>query len=89
VLPAGLGALNCVRGELVLGLGGLSIGFGSLAAAPEFGLQTLLATGVIYQGLCYLAAPALALLAERDVRRRQSASLQVSRVMKQAETGKV
>ncbi len=70
VLPMGLGALDGVRAELILGIGALSIGVGGLAAAPEFGLHTLLATGVISQGLSYLAAPVLALLAERDVRRR-------------------
>ena len=89
VLPMGLGVLNSVRVELILGLGGLSIGLGSLAAAPELGLHYLLAIGVTYQGLSYLAAPALALLAERDVRRRQGASLQVGMVMKKAETGEV
>ncbi len=77
VLPAGLEALNCVRAELVLGGGGVFIGLGSLAAAPQFGLHTLLATGVIFQGLSYLAAPALALLAERDVRRRRNTSMDV------------
>ena len=70
-LPMGLGALNGVWAELVLGLGGLCIGLGSLAAAPEWGLHTLLATAVICQGLSYLAAPALALVAERDVRLRE------------------
>ena len=78
VLPLGLGALNSAREELILGLVGLSIGLGSLAAAPELGLHTLLAIGVIYQGLSYLAAPALALLAERDVRRSKRASIQTS-----------
>ncbi|MSQ15762.1 MAG: hypothetical protein EXR50_07870 [Dehalococcoidia bacterium] len=78
VLPMGLGALNSAREELMLGLVGLSIGLGSLAAAPELGLHTLLAIGVIYQGLSYLAAPVLALLAERDVRRRDRASIQTN-----------
>lgn len=77
VLPAGLEALNCVRAELVLGVGGLFIGLGSLAAAPQLGLHTLLATGLIFQGLSYLAAPALALSAERDVRRRRNTSMHV------------
>ena len=78
VLPMGLGALNCVQAELILGLGGLSIGLGGLAAVPELGLHALLAAGVISQGLSYLAAPVLALLAERDVRLRQRASIQAS-----------
>lgn len=72
VFPLGLGTLNCVRAELMLGLGGLAIGLGSLAAVPELGLHALMAIGLLCQGLTYLAAPALALLAERDVRRRQS-----------------
>lgn len=70
-LPLGLAALNGVRTELTLGMVGLSIGVGTVALAPEFGLHTLLAAGIISQSVGYLAAPALALLAERDLQRRR------------------
>lgn len=60
-----------MRVELVLGLGGLVVGLGSMAAIPAFGLSTLLATGLVLQGATYLTAPVLALLADRDLRARR------------------
>lgn len=79
-LPLGLGALNGVRAELALGAIGLSIGIGSICVEPAIGLHMLIAVGVMAQGLCYLAAPALALLAERDLRQRRDDTLTIHSV---------
>ena len=75
-VPLGLGALGCVRTELLLGVATLLFAIGALAAVPQFGfhLLILLIIGAICQSFNYLAAPALALLAERDIRARRVTS---------------
>jgi len=79
VSASGLGALWQVPWELAFGLGGLLFAGVALAALPAQGLVLMLLIGALYQSLNYLAAPVLALLAERDIRRRSAepvASLQ-------------
>ncbi len=67
-------ALGSVRTEL--GLGALCISFAvtSLAVFPRSGVALLLEVGILSQGLAYLAAPAMTVLAERDLRRRSRQS---------------
>jgi len=73
-LPLGLGALSSARTELLLGLAMLLFAAGALASFPRPGLLLFLIVGAMYQSFNYLAAPALALLAERDIRSRRVSS---------------
>lgn len=73
-LPLGIGVLNSVREELLLGTTALFAGASLAAMFPEPGLHVLLAAGLGWQGISYLTAPALALLAEWDVRVGQAGS---------------
>lgn len=57
--------------ELLLGLGALAFAAAAYAGLPQRGLVLMLVLGAVYQGLNYLSAPALALLAEIEVRRRR------------------
>jgi cellulose synthase/poly-beta-1,6-N-acetylglucosamine synthase-like glycosyltransferase len=66
-LPLGLGALASAGTELVLGLTLLLAGIAAFLLLPHPGLLLLLVIGGIYQSLGYLAAPALAILAEREL----------------------
>lgn len=66
-LPLGLGALMAARVELVLGFSMLMAGVCALMVLPHLGLMLLLVIGGFYQSLSYLAAPIMAMLAERDV----------------------
>jgi cellulose synthase/poly-beta-1,6-N-acetylglucosamine synthase-like glycosyltransferase len=66
-LPLGLGALADARTELLLSFVLISAALSAMLLLPHPGLLLLLAIGGFYQGLNYLAAPAMALLAERDV----------------------
>jgi hypothetical protein len=66
VLAQGLGALAAAKVELAVGLTLLLGGVGALVLLPHLGLLLLLVIGGIYQSLSYLAAPAMALLAERE-----------------------
>lgn len=66
-LPLGLGALVSAKVELLLAVALLLGGIGALALLPHPGLVLLLVIGGLYQSLSYLAAPVLAVLAERDV----------------------
>ncbi len=68
-LPLGLGALMAARSELVLGSGLLFGGIGALLLFPHPGLLLLLVIGGLYQGFSYLSAPAMAILAEREIAR--------------------
>src|SRR5262249_30349140 len=56
-----------VGGEESLHRSLLSAGVAALVLLPHRGLVLLLVIGGFYQGLSYLAAPAMAMLAERDV----------------------
>jgi len=67
----GLAALAGVRTELAFGLSCLAAAGVAIAALPRAGVATMLAVGIALQGMTYLAAPAMALLAERDLRRAQ------------------
>jgi hypothetical protein len=68
--PSRMGAaFQGVRTELVVAMILLSLGTMSITTLPDAGLATMLAIGLALQGLIYLAAPAMALLAERDLSR--------------------
>ena len=75
MLPAGIRALNGVWVELGLGLAAVSAGMTGMIATPELGVTAIVSAGVLYQGLRFLAAPALAILAERDIQRHQRSVL--------------
>ncbi|HSH58099.1 MAG TPA: glycosyltransferase [Acidimicrobiales bacterium] len=63
------GALGTARTELIVGLSCLGVAALAVALLPKSGMATMLAVGIVLQGLMYLAAPVMALLAERDLRR--------------------
>jgi hypothetical protein len=65
----GIGALTPVRTELALGLSYLVLAAAAVAALPRAGMAVALAIGLVLQGFTYLAAPVLALVADRDLRR--------------------
>ena len=69
--PRGLDALNSARTELLLGLVLLLFGAGAFAAFPQPGLHLLIVIGILSQGFIYLAAPVLALLADRGIHRQR------------------
>lgn len=69
--PEGVGVLAAVRTELCLGLAIVLFVVAALLELPRGGLVLMLAIGALYQALNYLAAPAMALVAEAGVRRRQ------------------
>jgi hypothetical protein len=73
-LPSGLGALDSARGELLLGLAMSLFSLGAIASFPQLGLHYFFFVAVLFQGTNYLAAPALALLAEWDIRSRRATS---------------
>jgi hypothetical protein len=60
-------ALRCVRTELVLAAVSIAFGVLALAAFPRTGIAVLLEVAILLQGVVYLAAPAMTLLAERDL----------------------
>jgi cellulose synthase/poly-beta-1,6-N-acetylglucosamine synthase-like glycosyltransferase len=71
-LPLGLEALSSARVEVALGLATLTFAIVASNVLPGPGLHFMLIIGSLYQSLDYFTAPALALLAERDVRIRQA-----------------
>jgi hypothetical protein len=66
--PAGLSVLRSARSELLLGLAILLFVVAAIAVLPRHGLLLMLLIGVAFQSFRYLSAPAVALLAERDLR---------------------
>ncbi len=75
MLPAGLRVLSGVWTELGLGVAAVCGGTATIIVAPHVTLLLLMGLGLLYQGMRFLAAPALAVLAERDLRRRQRTSV--------------
>ncbi len=61
--------LGGARTELIAGLFCLGSAGTALAVLPQRGFATMLAVGIVLQGLPYLAAPAMAVLAQRDLHR--------------------
>jgi len=74
-LPLGLEALSSARVELTLGLATLTFAIVASNVLPGPGLHFMLIIGALFQSLDYFTAPALALLAERDIRRVRQASV--------------
>ncbi len=72
-LPLGLGALGSVQTETVIGLLILTLGGVSFFMIPSLGLHFVLGTLMALKGLEYLAAPAMALLAERELQKAREA----------------
>jgi hypothetical protein len=77
-----LDALNSARTELLLGLVLLLFGAGAFAAFPQPGLHLLIVIGILSQGFVYLAAPVLALLADRGIHHQQQAGMEVYPIVK-------
>ena len=63
------GALGAAWTELVIGLSCLGMAAVAIAVLPGSGIATMLAVGVVLQGLTYMAAPTMAVVADRDLRR--------------------
>jgi hypothetical protein len=72
-LPLGLGAVADARTELLLAVLAIGVAAFALTRLPQAGLHVVLLIGAALQGTTYLAAPVLALLAERDIRARRVA----------------
>ena len=66
--PAGLAVLGAARTELAIGLAMSGSAAALLALAGPTGLTSMLLLTALFRGSTYFAAPALALLAEREVR---------------------
>ena len=71
-LPMGLDALSSARSELLLGLALVLFSGGAAIAFSVHGLLRFLLLGMAVKGISYFAAPALAILAERDLRSQQT-----------------
>jgi hypothetical protein len=67
-LPVGLAALGAARTELAIGLAMTGSAAALLVLAGPTGLTSMLLLTALFQGSTYFAAPALALLAERELR---------------------
>ncbi len=83
----GLGAVEAARTELTLGVTCLGIAIGAIAALPHAGLTVMLAIGLATQGFSFLAAPALAIIADDDVRRAAGASSPQPHPVRRSEPG--
>jgi hypothetical protein len=70
-LPLGLGAIGHAQAELVAGILALLLAGGLFAYMPQQGLLLMFLIGAVYQALDYLAAPAMALIASRDIQSNQ------------------
>ncbi|MEV4241229.1 glycosyltransferase [Nocardia sp. NPDC049737] len=85
-LPSGSGALRVAAGETVLGIISLSVGIGAIIVASP-GLTLAIAIGLINYSMFFLASPVIAVIADRDLRRksisdsRHSHTESVSRVV--------
>jgi cellulose synthase/poly-beta-1,6-N-acetylglucosamine synthase-like glycosyltransferase len=76
--PLGLGALTSAQTELFIGILILGACLLSFSLHPGTGFQFMLGLAMVMKSMDYLAAPALALLAERDLRKAQEAERFVS-----------
>lgn len=72
-LPLGLGALSSVQTETTIGILILALGGLSFFLIPSVGLHFVLGTVMALKGLEYLAAPAMALLAEHELQKSREA----------------
>jgi cellulose synthase/poly-beta-1,6-N-acetylglucosamine synthase-like glycosyltransferase len=71
-LPSVFRALSSARTELLLGTLALGVALAVFVALPKPGLLFMLAIGAVLLSLRYFAAPTMALVAERDIRRSQA-----------------
>jgi hypothetical protein len=79
MLPAGLRVLTGVWMELGLGVTAVVGGGAAIVVSADVSVLSLLAVGVVAQGLRFLAAPMLAILSERDLRRLQRSRAMVNK----------
>jgi hypothetical protein len=68
-LPLGLGALSSVQAETIIGIMMLALGGVSFLLIPSLGLHFILGSLMMLKGFEYLAAPAMALLAEHELQK--------------------
>jgi hypothetical protein len=66
---SGRAVLRTVLSELVLGTACVLLAGAALVSFPHRGLTLALALAIAWQGITYLAAPVVAVIAEQDVRR--------------------
>jgi len=66
--------VGLARTETLLGLALLAFSVGGLIIFPQPELRLIFIITVFLQSICYLTAPAMALLAERDIRSRRVSS---------------
>jgi len=68
-LPLGLGAISTVQTETIIGILILALGGVSFFLLPDLGLHFMLGFVMVLKGFEYLAAPAMALLAEHELQK--------------------
>ncbi len=68
-----MGAISSVQTETVIGLLILALGGVSFLLLPGMGLHFMLGTVMVLKGFEYLAAPAMALLAEHELQKSREA----------------
>jgi cellulose synthase/poly-beta-1,6-N-acetylglucosamine synthase-like glycosyltransferase len=73
-LPLGLAALNSAQTELMIGVAMLLFTGVTLSLFPQVGVHFILLIGVLLRSFDYIAAPFMAILAERDIIAEQSAA---------------
>jgi hypothetical protein len=73
-LPLGLAALNSAQTELMIGVAMLLFTGVTLSLFPQAGVHFILLIGVLLRSFDYIAAPFMAILAERDIIAEQSAA---------------
>ena len=78
-LPLGLGALSSVQTETIIGILILTLGALSFILIPGLGLNFMLGAVMTLKALEYLAAPALALLAEYELQKSRVAESYVTK----------
>jgi len=70
-LPLGLGAISTAQTELFIAITLFGVGVASFFLSDNIGINTLLGVGLILKSFDYLAAPALVLLSEYEIRKSQ------------------
>ncbi|MGH7885056.1 MAG: hypothetical protein ACRENO_05105, partial [Thermodesulfobacteriota bacterium] len=71
-LPLGLNALGAAKTEILMGLVFLSFSVVVLTMLPEIGLHFFLAIGLLARSADYFIAPAMAVLAEYDLKSKEA-----------------
>jgi hypothetical protein len=73
-LPLGLSTLSSAQTELMIGVAMLLFIGVTLSFFPQSGIHLMILIGILLRSFDYIAAPLMAILAERDIRTEQSAT---------------